>query len=287
MSIQHRPNFALEKIRAGKVVHVYVMGNFASPRHVDFIGQSGCFDALWIDLEHFDISTAELSTLNLVAQAWPVATFARVYVGDYQTAARVLETGVAGIMCPMVESADQARAIVGWTKFNNPMPEAGETIGLRGWNAGGIDARYGGFPALDYIAHQNRETVVLAQIETPLALENVEAIAQVPGVDGLFFGPGDYAHRLGKPGQIAAPEVQAAMVRVAGAAAAAGKWWGTVAPTRELYLQAKAQGAQFICPGGDVKVMTLGLRQLTQTITGKPSESPVAPASDAAGKNGQ
>ncbi|MCF3650017.1 HpcH/HpaI aldolase family protein [Synoicihabitans lomoniglobus] len=281
MSIQHRSNIALEKIRAGEVVHVYVMGNFASPRHVDFVGQSGCFDALWFDLEHFDIPTAELSTLNLVAQAWPVATFARIYIGDYQTAARILETGVAGIMCPMVETAEQARAIVGWTKFNNPSPQGGETIGLRGWNGGGIDARYGAFPALDYIAHQNRETVLLAQIETPSALENCESIAHVAGIDALFFGPGDYAHRIGKPGQLGDAEVGSAMKRVADAAAAAGKWWGTVAPTRELYLQAKAWGARFISPGGDVKVMTLGLRQLAQTITGASDEAKSSSAGSA------
>ncbi len=268
MSIQHRPNLALAKIRAGEVVHVYVMGNFASPRHVDFVAQSGCFDALWFDLEHFDIPTQELSTLNLVAQAWPVSTFARVFIGDYQTAARILETGVAGLMCPMVESADQAARIVQWTKFNNPNPEANEATGVRGWNAGGIDAHYGAFPALDYIAHQNRETALLAQIETPAAVAEAGHIAAVAGIDALFFGPGDYAHRVGKPGQLADAEVATAMKQVADAAAAAGKWWGTVAPTRELYLQAREWGARFISPGGDVKVMNLGLRQLTRTITG-------------------
>lgn len=287
MSIQQRPNLALEKIRAGQTVHLYVMGNFASARHVDFVCQSGAFDALWFDLEHFDIPTAELSTLNLVAKSWPVTTFARVYVGDYQTAARILETGVGGLMCPMVETADQARAIVGWTKFNNPTPKQNETVGLRGWNGGGIDARYGAFPALDYIAHQNTQTAILAQIETPLAAENAAEIVNVPGIDALFFGPGDFAHRLGVPGQITHPKVVAAMEHVAAAAAAAGKWWGTVAPTRETYLKVRELGARLISPGGDVKVMTHGLRVLTETITGKPSAAPTPPsASGAPGVSG-
>ena len=284
MSIIHRPNLALAKIRQNQTVHAYVLGNFVSPRHVDFVCQSGAFDVLWFDLEHFDISTDTLATMHLVAKAWPITSIARAYIDNYQTAARLLETGIGGLMCSMVDTAEAAQNIVNWTKFNNPTPNPDETTGQRGWNGGGIDARYGAFPALDYIAHQNRETIVLAQIETPLALENVQDIANVPGVNALFFGPGDFAHRIGKPGQIADQEVRAAMATVAKAAAEAGKWWGTVAPTRELYLQAKDLGARLICPGGDVKVMTLGLRQLTQTITGEPAQTTVAPTQSLAVK---
>ncbi len=287
MSIIHRPNLALAKIRQNQTVHAYVLGNFVSPRHVDFVCQSGVFDVLWFDLEHFDISTDTLATMNLVAKSWPITSIARAYIDNYQTAARLLETGIGGLMCSMVDTSEAARKIVNWTKFNNPTPGPDETTGQRGWNGGGIDARYGAFPALDYIAHQNRETIVLAQIETPLGLENAQDIANVPGVDALFFGPGDFAHRIGKPGQIGDPKVRAAMATVAKAAAKAGKWWGTVAPTRELYLQAKDLGARLISPGGDVKVMTLGLKQLTQTITGESAQPTVAPARDPAVKEGR
>jgi len=178
----------------------------------------------------------------------------------------VLETGVGGIMCAMVESADEAAQIVRWAKFNNPAPAAGETTGQRGWNGGGIDARYGTVPAADYVAHQNRETAILCQIETEAGLANVDAIVATPGVDGIFFGPGDYAHRIGRLGQIGHEEVMAAMGKVADACRRKGKFWGTLGIGREHYQKVKALGAVLICPGGDVRTMNLGLKELAKTF---------------------
>jgi 2-keto-3-deoxy-L-rhamnonate aldolase RhmA len=285
MSTALPPNRALEKIRAGEVVRVYVTGNFASPRHVDFVGRSGLFDALWFDLEHFDIQTQDLATLCLVARAHPVTTIARLKATDYQVVMRTLETGVGGLMCSMVADAEEARRIVAWAKFNNPRPVAGEVIGQRGWNGGNIDSGYAAYPALDYMRHQNTQTMILCQIENEAAVAEAAAIAAVPGVDGLFFGPGDYSVSVGVPGQIGHPTVQGALERVADAARAAGKFWGTVAVGPELYERAVKLGAKFLCPGGDLKVMTLGLRELAKTLQGTAlngaAPAPSAPAPSA------
>ncbi len=277
MSLPLTPNRALAKLRAHELVKLYVTGNFASPRHIDFICRSGQFDALWFDLEHFDLSTQELAVLNLVARAHPVTTIARLKAADYQTVMRILETGVGGLMCSMVNSAAEARQIVEWSKFNNPQPGPGEATGLRGWNGGNIDAGYATVPALDYIRHQNTQTMIIAQIETEAAVAESAAIAAVPGIDGLFFGPGDYSVAVGVPGQIDHDRVRAGMARVADAARAAGKWWGTVAVGPEMFARVHGLGARLICPGGDVKVMQLGLRELAKTFAG------VAPAAIGAG----
>jgi 4-hydroxy-2-oxoheptanedioate aldolase len=274
MSIINQPNLALAKIRQNQIVHAYVLGNFASPRHVDLVCLSGGFDVLWFDLEHFDIPTGELATMNLVAKSWPVTSFARAYIDGYQTAARLLETGIGGLMCSMVESEEHARSIVEWTKFNNPNPQPDEITGLRGWNGGGVDARYGKFPAAEYVSHQNNQTAVLIQIETPEALKEARKIVKVPGVDGLFFGPGDYAHRLGHAGQHSHPKVREGIAEISKICAEAGKWWGTVAPDRESYLNAKQLGAKFISPGGDVKVFNNGLNYLRAVIADEEVSSP-------------
>jgi 2-keto-3-deoxy-L-rhamnonate aldolase RhmA len=261
-----RPNQLLAHMRAGQVEHVYVLGNHATPRHVDFVCGFGKFETLWFDLEHFDIPTQELAVLNMVARAYPVTTLARFKATDYQSVMRVLETGVGGIMCSMVNSAAEARQIVDWAKFNNPTPAPGETTGRRGWNAGGIDGRYGTLTPAAYVHHQNNEVAILCQIETEEAVRELDAIVATPGVDGIFFGPGDYAHRIGRLGQLSHPEVVDAMRRVAEACKRHGKFWGTLGPGRENYRQVRALGAQLICPGGDVRVMINGIRELVKTF---------------------
>ncbi len=266
MSLPPPPNRALAKLRARELVKLYVTGNFATPRHVDFICRSGQFDALWFDLEHFDLATQEVAMLNLVARAYPVTTIARFKAHDYQTVMRILETGVGGIMCSMVNSAAEARQIVQWAKFNNPNPEKGEVTGQRGWNGGNIDAGYGAVTALDYIRQQNTQTMIICQIETEAAMAEVDAIAAVPGVDGLFFGPGDFSVSIGLPGQIRHARVRAAMQQLGTAVAAAGKWWGTVAVGAEMCADVQQLGARLISPGGDVKVMQFGVRELVKTF---------------------
>lgn len=262
-----RANQMLAHLRAGQVEHLYSLGNFASPRYVDYICESGHFQSLWFDLEHFDIPIQDLAVLNMVARAFPVTTIARFKASDYQTVMRVMETGIGGIMCAMVESAAEARQIVGWAKFRNPAPAPGEITGLRGWNGGGPDARYGMVPPADYVRHQNNEVAIICQIETPEALARLDEIAAVPGVDGLFFGPGDYAHRIGQLGKISHPEVLAAMQQVSAACLRNGKFLGTIGIGREHYLKVREIGARLICPGGDLRVMNHGLRELVRTFS--------------------
>lgn len=261
-----RANQLLAHMRAGQVEHLYSLGNFASPRYVDYICATGHFQSLWFDLEHFDIPNHDLAVLNMVARAYPVTTIARFKAADYQTVMRVMETGVGGIMCAMVESAAEARQIVSWAKFRNPSPSTGEVTGLRGWNGGGPDARYGMVPPADYVRHQNNEIAILCQIETPEALARLDEIAAVPGVNGLFFGPGDYAHRIGHLGKITHPEVIDAMRLVAAACQRNGKFLGTIGIGREHYQKVRELGALLICPGGDMRVMNHGLRELVKTF---------------------
>jgi 2-keto-3-deoxy-L-rhamnonate aldolase RhmA len=191
---------------------------------------------------------------------------------------RILETGVGGIMGSMVNSAAEARQIVQWAKFNNPSPSPGEATGMRGWNGGNIDGAYATLPALEYIRHQNTQTMIICQIETETAVAESAAIAAVPGIDGLFFGPGDYSVSIGLPGQIDHAQVRTAMGRVADAAKAAGKWWGTVAVGPEMFARVHALGARLISPGGDIKVMQFGVRELAKTFGGVPANGTPSPA---------
>ena len=119
----------------------------------------------------------------------------------------------------------------------------------------------------DYIAHSNTERIVIFQIESPEALENVEKIAAVPGFDGILFGPGDFSHRIGKVGQLDAPEVVAARKRVARACLANGKFAmtaGLIAPFAELV----AEGYRLINIGADVVAIGAYVKQRLELVQG-------------------
>jgi 4-hydroxy-2-oxoheptanedioate aldolase len=259
-------NQFLKRMHEGQFEHLFGFGNHATPRYLDTICQTGLFGTFWFDLEHFDIPVRDLAVLTMIARNYPVTTLARMRAGDYKAVMQVLESGVGGIVCAMVESADEASQIVRWARFNNPNPGPGEMIGQRGWNAGGVDARYGNLTPGEYVAHQNQETAILCQIETEAGLAQVDAIAAVKGVDGLFFGPGDFAHRIGLVGQISHPDVLNAMSKVAKASQRHGKFWGTLGIGRDMYLKVKDLGANFISPGGDTRVINLGIQELVKSF---------------------
>jgi len=96
--------------------------------------------------------------------------------------------------CLHVKTAEEARHIVEMTRFH--------PLGRRAMDGGNPDGRYCQIPVAEYLAHSNTERLLIFQIESPEALENVEAIAAVPGYEMLLFGPGDFSHLIGKPGQL-------------------------------------------------------------------------------------
>ena len=103
-----------------------------------------------------------------------------------------------------------------------------------------------------YFELANEHTLLVVQLESPLALENADAIAAVPGVDVLMLGPGDYSVLSGIPCQFDHPLVHEAYRRVAAAAKGAGKWWGTVSASPEHSQMLMELGALFICHGADI-----------------------------------
>ena len=148
---------------------------------------------------------------------------------------RYFEDGATGLMMPLVADAAQARSIVEAVKF--------PPLGNRGMDGAGLDADFG-FDAWregsSYVEDANRETFVVVQIETAQALAEVEAIAAVEGVDGLFVGPADLGLRLGL--EEGAGDVSDAIARVAA---------GIPQATPELIAQYRGQGAQMLAFGGD------------------------------------
>jgi 4-hydroxy-2-oxoheptanedioate aldolase len=168
---------------------------------------------LLMDAEHSAIEVSALSTLLPAAdlQSMPVIFRPRSQAPSEIKAA--LDAGAAGVMVPMVESAEEARAIVAACKY----APAGKR-GIGPWRASGFYDNFG-----DYLSRANDATTVIVQLESVQAIANVEAIAGIEGVDVLYVGPADLASSLGSPiGELKGPLLEAC-ARVAKAAQEAGK----------------------------------------------------------------
>jgi 2-dehydro-3-deoxyglucarate aldolase/4-hydroxy-2-oxoheptanedioate aldolase len=161
------------------------------------------FDWLFLDMEH---GSLELSDVERIAQTVNdrCPCVVRVPINDRLWIGKVLDLGVAGLIIPQVNNAAQAQSAVNAAKYP---PRGTRGIGL------GRAAGYGA-NLTSYLAKANDETALIVQIEHKDALENLEEIAEVDGVDALMIGPVDMSGSFGKPAQLDVPEVQAAIARV-------------------------------------------------------------------------
>lgn len=260
-----RPSRVLARLRAQQLPTVLKV-NLSEPRVIEIAGLSGV-DAVWLCTEHVPNDWIGLENQIRAARIHDIDTLVRVGRGSYSDYIRPFEADATGIIVPHVANADEARQIVEWVRFH--------PIGKRALDGGNIDGRFCLLPMEDYIRHSNTERIVILQIESPEALEHVEAICAVPGFDAILFGPGDFSHRIGKPGQLQDPQVVAARKRVARAARAAGKYVmtaGLIAPFAELI----AEGYQIFNVGADVVALTSYVRDRVKLIHDNISQLPPA-----------
>ena len=211
------------KLRRSRILHELRLGSFATciklnlsdPRIVELCGLAGT-SAVWICNEHVGNDWFNLENQIRAAKLYDMDTIVRVEKGSYSDYVKPFEADATAIMVPHVTSAADARKIVEMARFH--------PLGKRAMDGGNVDGQYCHVPLMDYISHSNTERALIFQIESPEALENVEEIAAVPGFDILLFGPGDFSHLIGKPGEINHPTVVAARKKVAATARKNGKF---------------------------------------------------------------
>jgi 4-hydroxy-2-oxoheptanedioate aldolase len=225
---------------------------------------SAGFDWLVLDGEH---SPNDLRTVLVQAQAvaaYPAThAVARIPMGHGHMGQALikqyLDIGVQTLLVPMVDTAEQATEIVSCMRYP---PQGVRGIG------GARASRWGRY--LDYPQAANGQVCLLVQVETREALDNLEAIARVDGVDGVFIGPGDLAASFGHIGNPGHPEVQAAIEDAIRRILACGKAPGILTPDNALARRYLELGAVFVAVGMDHNVLSRGLAQLVATF--KPGE---------------
>jgi 2-keto-3-deoxy-L-rhamnonate aldolase RhmA len=199
------------------------------------------FDWLVVDLEHGAGGEDELVGQVLAAGIHQVPVVVRVESAERIRSGRVLDLGAAGVMFPRLDSAAEVAQAVRHLRY----PPEGDR-GVATYNRA---CAFGMRP--DAVETANDRVVGIVQIETAGALEEVEAIADIPGVDVLFVGPVDLSHALGVPGRFDAPEFRAALAAVVQAAQSAGISAGILAPDRDRALACVEAGFTFLAIASD------------------------------------
>ncbi len=239
---------------SGKAV-LATVAHFRDPQSAELIGLLG-FDCLWIDLEHQPTGMGDAENMIRAARVADMDVMARAAKGEFMRAVRLLEAGTNLLMYPRCESAAEARELVKWTRF--------PPLGQRGYFSASPDNPYCLTPMADYLRQANEQTVVLPQIESPNAVAAAEEIAEVDGVDMLFFGPGDFSVISGIPGEFKSALVRDAMAHTAKAALRAGKRFGTLVFDLEGAQRALDLGATLVCYGGDLHFVRQALIRMKE-----------------------
>jgi 4-hydroxy-2-oxoheptanedioate aldolase len=223
-----------------------------SPIGAEIIGSAG-FDWILIDTEHAPNEIpGVLSQLQAMSKgtAEPVV---RCAWNDTVLIKRILDLGARSILVPFVQNADEAKRAVAATRY--------PPLGNRGVAASHRANRWG--RVANYHAGAHNEICVLVQIETQAALNEIESIAGVEGVDGLFIGPSDLASDLGHLGQLRHPDVQAAFEAASRRIRAAGKAAGILAPDPDDAARYLQWGYSFVAVGSDAGVLAQASARLS------------------------
>ncbi|MCA9062080.1 MAG: aldolase [Planctomycetaceae bacterium] len=229
--------------------------HFIDPSLYELVSLLG-FDGIWLDLEHHATSDETAAGLMRAARVGSSDIVARPAKGEFLRMGRLLEAGAQAIMYPRCESAAEAEELVSWAKF---APQ-----GQRGVDGASGDNPYCSMPMPQYLQAANEHTLLIAQLESPNAIDSADAIAQVPGIDVLMIGPGDLSVIAGIPYQFEHPIIKDAFHRVAAAAKSAGKSWGTVSGSPQHTQSLLDMGARFICHGADLLMVKQGMEMIQQ-----------------------
>ena len=239
-----------EALRAGRA-QIGLWSSLSSSYTVEVIAGAG-FDWLLLDMEH---SPNDLESLiGQLQAAAPYATHpvVRVPWNDIVAIKRVLDVGAQSLLVPYVSTAEEAAAAVSYTRYP---PQ-----GVRGVAGTTRATRFGRIK--DYARRSHEELCLLVQVETAPALDAIEAICAVDGIDGVFIGPADLHASLGYPGEIAnaavKPRIDDAIRRIR----AAGKAPGILTPSEADARHWLECGALFVAVGADVGILARGAEAL-------------------------
>jgi len=236
-----RSSKLLPKLKNGQIT-TCVKSNLSDHRTIEMACKIG-FDCIWVDVEHTANDWSAVEKQILASKAYDTDILVRVPRSSYSDLIKPLELDATGIMVPHCMSYEDAINIQQMTRFH--------PIGRRPVDGGSADAAYGTIGFKEYITQSNDEKFVVVQIEDPEVLADIESICSLEGIDMIFFGPGDFSHSIGCPGEWDNKEVSRVRALIPKIAAKHGKFAGTVS-SFETYESLINMGYNFLNIGVDV-----------------------------------
>jgi 4-hydroxy-2-oxoheptanedioate aldolase len=248
------------RLRAGETVFAGWC-SLPYPIVAETLGREG-FPAVTIEGQHglWDLG-AMLAGIAAVHQGG-AAPVVRVPVGDFAMVSRVLDFGAEGIIAPMINTAADARAFAASAKY----PPVGE----RSWGPHRVTTLAGLPDQSVYLREANDHVITLAMIETRTALDNLDAIVDTPGIDGLFLGPSDLSIALsdGKTLDPLSKDVERELDRVVAATQRAGKIAGAYCHTPERAVALAKRGVRFLAVMSDLALLRAGTAAAMSVLKG-------------------
>jgi 2-dehydro-3-deoxyglucarate aldolase len=223
-----------------------------SPELAEVLSLTG-LDWLFVDLEHSPMDAAAAQAV-LQAVAGRLDCLLRVPANDEVWIKKALDTGATGVIVPQVNSAAEARQAVGWSRYP---PQGTRSVGLGRAQGYGTDLQ-------GYLGRSNAEVVLVVQAEHIQAVQNIEAILQVEGIDAVLVGPYDLSNSMGLPGQVEHPEVQAAIAQVRQACQAQGMPLGIFTTSTEKAVELKEQGYSLLAVSTDALMVSAAVKEIAK-----------------------
>jgi len=218
---------------------------------VEVIAGAG-YDWILLDMEHSPNDLESLLSQLQAAAPYPAHPVVRVPWNDTVTIKRVLDVGAQSILIPYVSTIAEAKAAVAATRY--------PPVGVRGVAGTTRASRFGRVQGYAKKAHE--EICVLVQVETRQALDNLEGICEVEGVDGVFIGPADLHASLGHTGETSNPAVVPLMEEAMRRVRKAGRAPGYLSPVEADAKRMLSAGALFVAVGADIGLLARGAEGL-------------------------
>ena len=241
-----RDNPVKAKLKRGETAIGTMLFEFFVPGIPRLLAHTGAEFAIY-DLEHTGTSFETLRMLAAASRGPAPVPMCRVPATEYHFMARALDVGMVGLMIPMMESAEQARRVVEATRYP-PRGRRGAGLGM-----GQDDYERGSLE--EKIAALDERTFIIAQIESPAGLENLDEIGATDGIDCLWIGHNDLSIQMGIPGQFQSQAFQDAMTRVAEVADKNGKPCGVAAGSLAMAEEWMSRGYRAIAYGSDFRLL--------------------------------